>query len=254
MIDYPCEVALDQAIVELARRLRVLRATTLVYLTASRGHVASVYRDLLFFRLSGFSRVIGAGTKNLRDARIDPATGFEEYECSLLARTLAPLGTIDLDDPKNWDLRLTDTEQSVGHRALAPFGGNPFIAVNMGGKFIENHGQDNWRESLRALSVTHGGYGVLFVGADEEAGAVAESPTSGLASSSTFAENCCRVRAPARCGARASSSVIFPVQCQHILAAAVGVHASRRSAISIYRADGTRTASGTELYTVWTAS
>ena len=85
------------------------------------------------------------------------------------------VGAIDLNDTKNWDLRLTDAERMAGDHALEAFNGTPFIAINMGGKVIENHwGDDNWRALLRTLSDTHGGYGLLFLGAADEAGAVAD--------------------------------------------------------------------------------
>ncbi len=175
VIDYPLKLRSIKEMWRLAQRLRVLRATTLVYLAPPRGLLA-LYRDLLFFRLSGFSQIIGApAARDLRDARVDKATGFEEYEASRLARSLAELGPIDLDDAKNWDLRLTDAELRAGDEALAPFNGEPFIAVNMGGKFVEKlWGPGNWRELLRSLSVSHGRYGLLFLGAADEAEAVAE--------------------------------------------------------------------------------
>ena len=175
VIDYPLRLRSVRQMWGLARRLRALKATTLIYLAPPRGLLA-LYRDLLFFRLSGFSRIIGAPlASDLRNAPVDKATGFEEYECSRLARSLAALGPINLDDPKNWDLRLTEAEQNIGEQALGPFKGEPFIAINMGGKFVEKFwGPGNWRELLRTLSVSHGGYGLLFLGAAEEAEAVAE--------------------------------------------------------------------------------
>jgi heptosyltransferase III len=175
VIDYPLKLRSVRQMWSLARRLRALRAKTLIYLTPSKGHIAMLYRDLLFFRLSGFSRIIGAPvSKDLRYARVDAATGFDEYECSRLARSLAVLGPINLDDPKNWDLRLTEAEQKMGDQALATFNHEPFIAINMGGKVVENHwGRANWRELFCTLSASHGGYGLLFLGAADEAEAVA---------------------------------------------------------------------------------
>jgi ADP-heptose:LPS heptosyltransferase len=176
VIDYPLKLRSVKEMWSLSRRLRAIGATTLIYLAPTKRNVARVLRDLLFFWLAGFSRIIGAPVdRDLRDARVDPATGFEEYECARLARTLAALGPIDLDDPKNWDLVLTDAEKKAGDQALDAFDGNPFIAINMGGKFVENHwGESNWRELLRTLSATHGGYGLFFLGAADESRAVAE--------------------------------------------------------------------------------
>jgi ADP-heptose:LPS heptosyltransferase len=174
VINYPIRLRSIREMWRLMRRLRAMRATKLIYLGPSRGLFA-LYRDVLFFRLSGFPRIIGAPfARHLRDYPYDAAKGPVEYECSRLIRAVAALGPIDLDDRKNWDLRLTDAERKAGDQALRLFGGKPFVAINMGGKVAENHwGQDNWRHLLRALSVSHGGYGLLFLGAAEEAGAVA---------------------------------------------------------------------------------
>lgn len=176
VVDYPVRLRSFKEMWRLARRLRELGARTLVYLAPTKGHSALVYRDMLFFRLSGFSRIIGAPLKrDLRHARVDETTGFEEYECSRLVRCLESLGPIDLDDPGNWSLELTAAELKAGNEALEPFAGKPFVAMNMGGKFIENHwGQGNWRELLRTLASTHSGYGLLFLGAADEADAVAD--------------------------------------------------------------------------------
>jgi ADP-heptose:LPS heptosyltransferase len=174
VLDYPVYLRSIREMWRLASRLRALRATTLVYLMASRGPVA-LRRDLLFFRLSGFTRIIGAPlARDLRGDPFDAATGLVEQECSRLARSLAALGPIDLDDRRNWDLRLTGAEQAAGDRALDGFGGKPFIAVNMGGKVAANQwGKGNWRALLRALAASHGGFGLFFVGAAEEGGDVA---------------------------------------------------------------------------------
>jgi ADP-heptose:LPS heptosyltransferase len=175
IVDYPVRLRSAREMWRLSQRLRALHATTLIYLTPSRGRLA-LYRDYLFFRLSGFARIIGVPfNRDLDDESIDPATGFAEFECIRLARSIAALGPIDLNDPKNWDLRLTDAERKAGDHALEPFGGRPFVAINMGGKVVENHwGQANWRELLQTLAVSYGGYGLLFVGAADEAAAVAD--------------------------------------------------------------------------------
>jgi heptosyltransferase-3 len=196
VVDYPLKLRSVKEMWSLSRRLRALQATTLIYLTPSKGHFALLYRDLLFFWLSGFSRIIGAPVaRDVRDARIDPATGFAEYECSRLARSIAQLGPIDLDDVKNWDLRLTEAEQSIGGSALEPFGGKPFIAINMGGKVVEKHwGQHNWRELLRELSF-RAAMDCCFSALPTRLRPWRRSSITGLESSSTPAASFCRARA-----------------------------------------------------------
>lgn len=171
VVDYPLRLRSVGQIVALAWTLRRLGASTLVYLTMPRDGRLRVYRDLLFFRLCGFERIIGAplGRGSLW-LRPDPATGLAEQECKRLARTLAELGPIDLDNRSNWDLRLTDAERAVGTEALQPIGSRPFLAINMGGKAVEkNWGVVNWRRLLEDLARTHGEYGILAVGVGEEA-------------------------------------------------------------------------------------
>jgi len=174
VIDYPLQARSIARLWALCLRLRALRAPTLVYLAPWRSR-AQLFRDLFFFRLCGFRRIIGAPIKrDLSRSRVDPVTGLIEQECSRLARTLSPLGMIDLDDRANWDLRLTEQERTAGADAVAAFKGLPFIAINMGGKAAQNHwGDDNWRRLFVELSKTHGRYGLLVVGARDDAAPVA---------------------------------------------------------------------------------
>lgn len=174
VIEYPVRLRSITQLWALRQRLRALGASTLVYLAPVRGLV-EIYRDLVFFRLCGFKRIIGAPyTLDLCQNRLDRATGLIEQECIRLTRTLAALGPIDLDNRVNWDLRLTDEERENGARLTAAFRDRPFIAINMGGKFAQNHwGNENWRRLFLDLARTHGGYGLLVVGAAEDAACVA---------------------------------------------------------------------------------
>jgi heptosyltransferase-3 len=172
-VTYPLGIRSLRALFDLALRLRSLRASTLIYLNFHRGGT-TLSRDLLFFRLCGFKHIIGAPiTCDLSDHRLDPETGTYEYEVNRLARTLYELGPIDLDDPANWDLRLTAEERAAGAKTIAPFAGRPFIAINMGGKWAENQwGSDNWRALLDELATTHASFGILAIGGPEDAAAV----------------------------------------------------------------------------------
>jgi heptosyltransferase-3 len=175
VIEYPVRLRSIKQLWTLRQRLKRLGASTLIYLAPVRG-LAEIYRDIVFFRLCGFKRIIGAPyTLDLCRNRVDGVTGFEEQECIRLTRTLVDLGTIDLDNQANWDLRLTDQERENAGTLLAAFNERPFIAINMGGKFAQNHwGNENWRRLFIELASTHGAYGLLIVGAAEDAGCVAE--------------------------------------------------------------------------------
>ncbi len=178
-LTYPVGVRSLRALWDLARQLRGLRASTLVYLTIPRGGF-TVERDYLFFRLCGFTRIIGAPfSREARNQRIDPQTGAFDYEARRLASTMRTLGPIDLDDRAGWDLHLTEGERAAGAGMLVPFEGRPFIATNMGGKKVEAHwGNANWRNLFLELARTHGAFGLLVVGSAEDAPAV-ETVTAG---------------------------------------------------------------------------
>lgn len=167
-IPYPVGMRDPRALGRLGRTLRGLGTDTLIYLAAARGlNVAR--RDVAYFRLCGFRRIIGAPTTAALQANTVDPSGLLEQESKRLARTVARLGPVDLADRDWWDLRLTADEQRVGDAAVAPLGGGPFLAVNTGGKAIEKDwGEERWSVLLRTLSGELDGYGLAFVGAGED--------------------------------------------------------------------------------------
>lgn len=170
-ISYPVGTRSPAALWDLRRRLRALDADTLIYLMPSRGMVG-VYRDVAFFALCGFRRLVGVPwTPDLDACRV--TGGVSEPECERLGRALASLGPLDLHDPANWDLGLEPEEIEAGRRAVAPLAGGPFIAINMGGKVVKNDwGIDNWCALLGTLSRRHPGLGLLVVGGPEDSARV----------------------------------------------------------------------------------
>jgi heptosyltransferase-3 len=114
--------------------------------------------------------VIGAPLKrDLRVPRVDPKSGYTEREAERLARCLASLGAIDLEDPGFWDLCLQPEEMSIGDGKLAPLGGKDFIAANIGGKVpSKDWGSDNWAALFRLIAAEYAGLGLIFVGSADE--------------------------------------------------------------------------------------
>ena len=153
---------------KLRKEIRATKSKTLIYI-ADRDFLSTV-RDICFFRLCGLSRVIGVPlNRDLRFPRVDPETGNTEREASRLARCLAPLGMIDLEDPGFWDLRLQADEVSLAGSKLAMLGGNDFIAVSIGGKDrSKDWGNENWIVLLRLISAEHPDLALIFVGAADE--------------------------------------------------------------------------------------
>lgn len=166
---YPVATRSLDALWALRASLRETGARTLVYLTPARGLTAA-WRDLLFFRLCGFTRVIGAPVSaDLQNNRREP-DGTEEQECERLARCMAPLETIDLTRSAAWDLRLSEVEHLAALTALGPAAQSPRISINMGGKVAENDwGEANWRALVLALREVCPDHALVFIGAAEDA-------------------------------------------------------------------------------------
>jgi heptosyltransferase-3 len=166
-IDYEVGLRSPRKLLALARRIRAERCDTLIYLGSLRG-LPSAYRDLLFFRLCGLRRIIGAPLLADRATKRIDAQGIVEPEARRLARSLAELGAIDVEAPGAWDLRLTDSEIARADAVLPPAFDNGFIAVNTGGKVIEKDwGEANWIALIEGLA-NETELPLVFVGGAED--------------------------------------------------------------------------------------
>ena len=155
-------------LLSLMRKIRRLRPDVLVYLTKPRGEL-SVKRDALFFRLCGVRRIVGLPVADLAVKEFYPRTGLWEREASRLLRCLRPLGTVDVNDLRNWDLHLTEAETAKAIDLLAPFEGRPVIACGPGTKQqSKDWGQEKWRALLARLSIRFPGHALALIGAKGE--------------------------------------------------------------------------------------
>jgi ADP-heptose:LPS heptosyltransferase len=160
-IAYPVGVRSPATLLRLRRQIIATRAEQLVYLMPERSYLA-LWRDKLFLRTCGLSKVIGAGVVGHRLQVVDPRTGEVERECVRLARSLSALGPIDLEAPENWDLMLTRAEKDSVYSLLPDL---PFLAINMGGKVESNDwGAENWIALLEGLAQYHASLGLVVVG------------------------------------------------------------------------------------------
>jgi heptosyltransferase-3 len=166
---YPVGTRSLKALWQLRGQLKALGADTLYYLTPARG-LKAVWRDVLYFKLCGFERIIGAPINAALQANLPQGPERHlEQEASRMARCLADLGPLNLQDRALWDLCLTPAEQARGQAITAAFAGQPFMAINMGGKVAKNDwGQANWQALLGRLSADHPTLGLMVVGAQED--------------------------------------------------------------------------------------
>jgi heptosyltransferase-3 len=165
---YPVGTRSPRELISLASQIHRFAPQVVVYLMAPRGEPA-VRRDAWFFRLCGVRQIIGLPFANLAENRFDPASGLWESEASRLLRCIRPLGTSDVSDLSNWDLRLTAAEWSRASQELAPLQNTPFILVAIGGKIqVTDWGTDNWRSLLQRLTQQLPDHALVMAGAQED--------------------------------------------------------------------------------------
>jgi heptosyltransferase-3 len=183
VLDYPVGTRNPWVLAGLVWRLRRARLRTVVNLAAFRSDAATA-RDRFFMRLAGANRFLGFNLQeNDMQPALDPFTGKVEWEAARIARRVSELGVVDLEDPANWDLRLTPMEIAAGEELLAPFpGGRPVLAMSTGTKVQAKHwGQEKWEELSRRLAGRLPDWSVVFLGSasEEEEASRCEAAWSG---------------------------------------------------------------------------
>jgi len=167
-IDYPVGT---RSVVELAKiwlRIRSFRPDVLVYLSPPR-NADAVKRDAKFFRVCGIRHIVGLPTGDMGENRYDAATDMWEREAARLLRCMAALGPADVNDLRNWDLRLSDAEAAKATKVLTPLGHNPIIACGPGTKMqSKDWGQEKWLELLTRLSAKFPGHALALIGARDD--------------------------------------------------------------------------------------
>ena len=156
-------------LLRVAREVRRFRPDLLVLLTDLRPWKL-VQRDLLFFRLSGVRKVVGAASERAMERRFDVATGMWESEAQRLARQIGELGDARPGDIASWDLRLTEMERQAASEALGELRGRPLIVCGPGTKMqSKDWGKENWQELLGRVARRYPGHALALVGAGEDA-------------------------------------------------------------------------------------
>ncbi len=126
-------------------------------------------RDLMFFRLCGVRRVVGAPGELEMERGFDAETGLHESEAHRLARLIGVLGAAQLDDPQSWSLHLTADERHAAIEGLGKLAGRPLIVCGPGTKMqAKDWGIENWHALLARLGRANPEYGLALVGARED--------------------------------------------------------------------------------------
>ena len=171
VIEYPLGLRSIKEFLLLRKKLKNTGSNTLIYLSTPRGvEPWKVLRDIIFFRLCGFSNIIGAPiSEDLVCHRIDPKSKTVERESERLARTLSALGEIDLDRSSSWDLKLTKDEFVNSQKILGLDESQKFFAINMGGKVTANDwGLENWSELVTLLSANLSSLQIVIIGGADD--------------------------------------------------------------------------------------
>ena len=91
VIEYPLGTRSIHEFLKLRREIKKAGSDTLIYLTEPRGRL-SVFRDMIFFRICGISKIIGAPfSSDSHENKVDPINFTVEPECERLARAIIQL-------------------------------------------------------------------------------------------------------------------------------------------------------------------
>ena len=153
---------------ELRVQILKMKANTLIYI-ADRNIFEHAARSLLFPVVWNPAYHWCTGPARFAPTAGRPGNGKTEHEAVRLARCLAPLGPIDLNDRAFWDLGLQPSETAAADNSLAPLGGKRFVAINIGGKVqSKDWGNDNWMALLRLMSIQYSSLSLVFIGSADE--------------------------------------------------------------------------------------
>jgi ADP-heptose:LPS heptosyltransferase len=170
VIHYPVGLRDAREVLRLLARLRAGKFDLAISLAAARGRAAS-WRDTLFLKAAGISKIIGVPFEH-RDLVCVPRSGSDlfESEAERLLRRISILGRVDLTECKWLDLRLTAPEKEAASQLLLDHHlPEKFIAASVGTKTeLNDWGLANWTQFLAQLRARHPELGVVLLGSADE--------------------------------------------------------------------------------------
>lgn len=169
---YPLNARNPQTLYRLSRQIRSWGPEALVYLAAPRGRLKA-FRDALFFKACGISKLIGVPwNKDRQHIRKPGVGGLWESEACRMARCIEKLGDAKPNDAESYDLNLTVAERQKAKNELAGWKGSGlFIGASIGTKAnSKDWGQKNWKALFNRWSQIHSAFGLALVGSADEYG------------------------------------------------------------------------------------
>jgi len=155
-------------ILDLRSEIQQLSPDVLIYLNEPR-NLLRLIRDYLMFKLFGIKKIIGLQFQKQKRSVQALESGEYENIAHFLGRKVSNLGAIDFSDQSNFDLNLTDTEQSKATQILSQLGNQPIIAMSIGTKFSANHwGDDRWESFLSLLASKYPNHHLVAIGSTDE--------------------------------------------------------------------------------------
>jgi ADP-heptose:LPS heptosyltransferase len=119
--------------------------------------------------MCGVPTIIGAPLGDLAHAHYDAQSYMWEHEASRLARTMVPLGDINLADPANWDLRLTPAELATADAVLAPVKERRILVAGVGTKMqAKDWGVEKWQALIHRMTNHFPEHALILVGAKDD--------------------------------------------------------------------------------------
>ena len=187
-------------LMDLRRRVRQRAPDILFYFFARPKSYPMLIRDLAFFWSCGVRRMVGLPfSPRLRHYRYDAQRGLYEHVSAYLARCIRRGASVDVTEPRNWDMCLKSKEYARVDSQLSPVRNeSPFLAVAPGTKMpVKDWGFQNWSALMTRLSREYPGTGAVFLGVGEEwqrcekLSTAWEGPTVNLAGELDVRESAC---------------------------------------------------------------
>lgn len=170
-VAYPTSLRDVSKLRELRRTLKAGNYDCLIYLGEPKGGYLTSIRDYLFFRFCGIRRVIGVpfSRRTLRPVQVP---GSERYvsETTRVLECIRELGTVDIKDPRSWDLQLTEEEMGEGETVLRNHRiSGRFLAASVGTKMQANDWEEpNWKSLVERMAAEFPALPLVLFGAGEE--------------------------------------------------------------------------------------